>query len=271
MGLFGLPFPKPFQGGDKKPQATPSAAGSGSRPANANARGGSRTGPAATPAVARTKAQRDEEATINVIMNTRSRIQVFEKKEEYITQRISLETEKAKKFLEAKDRRRATMCLKQKKLLEAQVENLSGQRFNLEQQIMTLETASFNAGTIDVVADAQAELKNIHGGLTVEKVDDVMADMQEGMDQQQEISEALGQQVMGGALIDETDLEAELAGLETEMKQDKLGDAPSVPNARPLAPPATAPSAISSSQATSSAVTEEEAELAALEKEMAGL
>lgn len=131
---------------------------------------------------------------------------------------------------------------------------------------MTLETAAFNAGTIGVVADAQAELKNIHGDLTVEKVDDVMADMQEGMDQQQEISEALGQQVMGGALIDETDLEAELAGLETEMKQDKLTDAPAVPNARPLAPPAAA-----SSQTTSSAVTEEEAELAALEKEMAGL
>eukprot|EP00168_Porphyra_purpurea_P015262 TRINITY_DN462_c0_g1_i2.p2 TRINITY_DN462_c0_g1~~TRINITY_DN462_c0_g1_i2.p2 ORF type:complete len:254 (+),score=120.83 TRINITY_DN462_c0_g1_i2:552-1313(+) len=221
MGLFGLPFPKPFQGSDKKQQAAPSAAGSGSRPTNANARGGSRAGTGATPAVVRTKAQRDQEATINVIMNTRKRIQDLEKKEEYVTQRISLETDKAKKFLEAKDRRRATMCLKQKKLYEAQVENISGQRFNLEQQIMTLETASNNAGTIGVIAEAQAELKNIHGDLTVEKVDDVMADMQEGMDQQQEISEALGQQVMGGALIDETDLEAELAGLETEMKQDK--------------------------------------------------
>lgn len=261
MGLFGLPFP-----GKKQQPAAPASSGSGSRPANANARGGTRAGTAATPAVVRTKAQRDEEATVNVIMNTRNRIQLLEKKEEYITQKISTETDKAKKFLEAKDRRRATMCLKQKKLLEAQVENISGQRFNLEQQIMTLETAAFNAGTIGVVADAQAELKNIHGDLTVEKVDDVMADMQEGMDQQQEISEALGQQVMGGALIDETDLEAELAGLETEMKQDKLTDAPAVPNARPLAPPAAA-----SSQTTSSAVTEEEAELAALEKEMAGL
>lgn len=266
MGLFGLPFPKPFQGDKKQQPAAPAGSGSGSRPSNANARGGSRAGTAATPAVVRTKAQRDEEATVNVIMNTRNRIQLLEKKEEYITQKISTETDKAKKFLEAKDRRRATMCLKQKKLLEAQVENISGQRFNLEQQIMTLETAAFNAGTIGVVADAQAELKNIHGDLTVEKVDDVMADMQEGMDQQQEISEALGQQVMGGALIDETDLEAELAGLETEMKQDKLTDAPAVPNARPLAPLAAA-----SSQTTSSAVTEEEAELAALEKEMAGL
>lgn len=266
MGLFGLPFPKPFQGDKKQHPAAPASSGSGSRTTNANARGGSRAGTAATPAVVRTKAQRDEETTVNVIMNTRNRIQLLEKKEEYITQKISTETEKAKKFLEAKDRRRATMCLKQKKLLEAQVENISGQRFNLEQQIMTLETAAFNAGTIGVVADAQAELKNIHGDLTVEKVDDVMADMQEGMDQQQEISEALGQQVMGGALIDETDLEAELAGLETEMKQDKLTDAPSVPNARPLAPPAAA-----STQTTSSAVTEEEAELAALEKEMAGL
>lgn len=261
-----MPFPKPFQGDKKQQPAAPAGSGSGSRPSNANARGGSRAGTAATPAVVRTKAQRDEEATVNVIMNTRNRIQLLEKKEEYITQKISTETDKAKKFLEAKDRRRATMCLKQKKLLEAQVENISGQRFNLEQQIMTLETAAFNAGTIGVVADAQAELKNIHGDLTVEKVDDVMADMQEGMDQQQEISEALGQQVMGGALIDETDLEAELAGLETEMKQDKLTDAPAVPNARPLAPLAAA-----SSQTTSSAVTEEEAELAALEKEMAGL
>ncbi|GAB0492004.1 hypothetical protein MMPV_003262 [Pyropia vietnamensis] len=266
MGLFGLPFPKPFQGDKKQQPAAPAGSGSGSRTTNVNVRGGSRAGTAATPAVVRTQAQRDEETTMNVIMNTRNRIQLLEKKEEYITQKISMETEKAKKFLEAKDRRRATMCLKQKKLLEAQVENISGQRFNLEQQITTLETAAFNAGTIGVVADAQAELKNIHGDLTVEKVDDVMADMQEGMDQQQEISEALGQQVMGGALIDETDLEAELAGLETEMKQDKLTDAPAVPNARPLAPPAAA-----STQTTSSAVTEEEAELAALEKEMAGL
>lgn len=61
----------------------------------------------------------------------------------------------------------ATAALKSKKAKEQELERLQGTRFQLEMQINTLESASFNAETMAAMKKASTALKDIHGKLYV--------------------------------------------------------------------------------------------------------
>ena len=59
----------------------------------------------------------------------------------------------------------ATSALKSKKAKELDLERLQGTRFQLEMQINSLESASFNAETMAAMKKASTALKDIHGKL----------------------------------------------------------------------------------------------------------
>ena len=61
----------------------------------------------------------------------------------------------------------ATAALKRKKATEQELERLQGTRFQLEMQVNTLESASFNAETMAAMKTASDALKTIHGKLCV--------------------------------------------------------------------------------------------------------
>ena len=58
-------------------------------------------------------------------------------------------------------------ALKRKKANEQELEKLQGTRFQLEMQVNTLESASFNAETMAAMKTASDALKTIHGKLCV--------------------------------------------------------------------------------------------------------
>ena len=61
----------------------------------------------------------------------------------------------------------ATAALKRKKILETDRDRLNGTRFQLEQQVTTLESANLNAETMRAMKGASDALKSIHGNLYV--------------------------------------------------------------------------------------------------------
>lgn len=61
----------------------------------------------------------------------------------------------------------ATQALKRKKAYELDLDRLNGTRFQLENQVSTLESASFNAETMLAMKKAATALKDIHGNLYV--------------------------------------------------------------------------------------------------------
>lgn len=61
----------------------------------------------------------------------------------------------------------ATAALKRKKVTEQELERLQGTRFQLEMQVNTLESASFNAQTMAAMKKATTAMKDIHGTLYV--------------------------------------------------------------------------------------------------------
>merc|ERR1719238_1656274 len=113
-----------------------------------------------------------------------------------------------------KDKRGALMCLKRKKLYEKEIAKYQGARLTLEQQIITLESATVNVETFNAMRTGATAMEQIHGELSSEKVEEVM----------DEISDAISNPI-GGAMEDDDDLLAELDELdEDELADDIMGE-----------------------------------------------
>eukprot|EP01106_Pelomyxa_sp_JSP_P012725 TRINITY_DN3601_c0_g1_i1.p1 TRINITY_DN3601_c0_g1~~TRINITY_DN3601_c0_g1_i1.p1 ORF type:complete len:135 (+),score=46.40 TRINITY_DN3601_c0_g1_i1:73-477(+) len=131
----------------------------------------------------------------------------------------------------------------------------------IEQQVMALENATVTRDTMKAMKHGAASMKQIHKNMTVDDVDDVMDEIREQMDVANEISTAIGQPL--GDVIDETELEGELAELEQENIDEQLLKVDASPIKLPAVPAAAA------TAAPAAASKAEEDELAQLEKAMA--
>lgn len=98
----------------------------------------------------------------------------------------------------------------------------------VEREIGSIESANINKETLDAMKNASHAMKNIHGDLTVDKVDQTMEDLREQHAVGEEIAEALtqGAQTTG---IDEDELDEELAELQQEQLDERMLKTGSVP------------------------------------------
>jgi charged multivesicular body protein 4 len=113
-------------------------------------------------------------------------------------------------------------CLKSKKQLQAQYDKLSAQINNTETMVYSLENAVSDVETLKAQQLAASTMKDVYkatGG--IEKVDNMLDDIRDTMDRANELSDALSQQ-LGGNLVDEDEIEDELAALEEETLDKQL-------------------------------------------------
>jgi hypothetical protein len=68
----------------------------------------------------------------------------------------------------------AKAALRRKKQFDHALEQTRGQIMTLESEIYSIETANINKETLDAMKNASAAMKQIHGGLTIDKVDQTM-------------------------------------------------------------------------------------------------
>lgn len=98
----------------------------------------------------------------------------------------------------------------------------------VEREISSIETANINKETLDAMKNAQQAMKKIHGGLTIDKVDQTMEDLREQHAIGEEIAEALTQGNTGN-MVDEDELDDELAELQQEELDNKMLKTGTVP------------------------------------------
>jgi charged multivesicular body protein 4 len=162
--------------------------------------------------------------------------------------------------------------LKRKKLIEKDIQNIQGSMINLQSQVNTLESARVTAETFNAQRQGLQAIKGIHQQMDVDNVEEVMDEIQEGMEMNQEIQDAIGRPVGPLGDLDNDDLMAELDGMMDDedvdlgLTEEKKVDSPSVvvPNVPdgPVLP--TAPTG----EVRVKEQTEEEKELAELEAMM---
>lgn len=151
------------------------------------------------------------------IQKLRETEDMLTKKADFLEKRIEAELASAKKH-GTKNKRAALNALKRKKRLEKQQEQIDGTLTTIEFQREALENAQSNTEILKNMGMASKALKGALGNMDIDKVDDMMADIQESQDVSNEIADAIARPMGFQDDVDEDDLLAELE----EMEQEEL-------------------------------------------------
>jgi len=206
------------------------------------------------------------QTTREAIVNARQHLAVLDKKEENLQRKIDEELKKAKTNA-VNNKTAATAALRRKKLHEAELEKLYGQRMTLETQLNAIENAHLNAETMSTMKQGAQALRDIHGNLTIDKVDSTMDQIREQMELTEEISQAISNPLNIGIDLDDDELKDELAELEQEELNDRLMGADRAPVHTPAV--TTGPSTVSAGRSKPEEEDAEERELRELQAALA--
>jgi len=171
------------------------------------------------------------------IAKLRETLDMLEKREKFLEKKVEKEILIVRQNA-TKNRRLAIMALKRKKMYENQMEKIAGARMTIETQVMAIEGANVSFEAINTMRLGARTLQHLHQNMTVEDVEDTMADIQEQMDISKEIHDAIAQP-LGGELFDDDELEAELAQLGAESLNQQfldVGDPTATTTSLPSAP-----------------------------------
>ncbi|KAI8080462.1 Snf7 family [Thamnidium elegans] len=161
--------------------------------------------------------------TLNdAISNTDVRVDAVEVKVRKLDAELTRYRDQLKKMRDGPAKKtvqqKALRVLKQKKLYEAQRDNLQQQSFNMEQAQMTTENLRNVMATVDAMQTANKEMKKQYKNVNLDKIDLLQDEMEDLMEQANEVQETLGRSYNLPDDIDEDDLEAELDALGDELE-----------------------------------------------------
>ena len=126
------------------------------------------------------------------------------KREEHLQFKIDNEIKQAREFSKVNKKREALTCIKRKKMYEKQLEQLSGAKMTLETQRLALENININKETIEAQRTAtqamQAATRQMGG---VDAVEDTMDQVEEGLQDADEIGQAMARSVNTGIDADD--------------------------------------------------------------------
>ena len=127
----------------------------------------------------------------------------------------------AKTKLKAKDKRGAAMCMKKKKMYEAEISKMEGMNMMLEKQKMAMESNMNNANVFDAMQNASSTIDQMQKNSNIDQFDELREKHEEQMDQNSEVMDFFKDYAEEG--MDDADdmlneLEAEMA--EEDMNTD---------------------------------------------------
>ncbi|KZS97619.1 HSPC177 protein [Sistotremastrum niveocremeum HHB9708] len=115
---------------------------------------------------------------------------------------------------------RALRVLKQKKMYEAQIDQLTQQQFNMESTSLATDNLRNTMATVEAMKVANKEIKKQYGKIDIDKIEAMHFDMEDLLEQTNEIQETLGRSYNVPDELDEADLEAELEALQLEEEEE---------------------------------------------------
>lgn len=209
---------------------------------------------------------RRSDAPKKAILGLREQLEMLSKREKHLESQINDQDSLARKHVSG-NKTAAKAALRRKKQYEHSLEQTQGQIMTLEREIYNIETANINKETLEAMKNASKAMKEIHGGLTIDKVDQTMEELREQHAIVEEIGEAITQP-SGVQGIDEDELEGELEAMQEEELQNHLLSTGHVPISDKVGALPTAPQAVKG-KAPAQAEDDEEEELRKLQAEMA--
>eukprot|EP00041_Stephanoeca_diplocostata_P007033 m.97166 g.97166 ORF g.97166 m.97166 type:complete len:227 (-) comp16691_c0_seq1:366-1046(-) len=165
--------------------------------------------------------QPSENESLQALEKINGRIELLDKKLDYLEKQSREQQALAKKTGTKTPllKKKAMMYMKRYKSLQEQARHVEGQRDNLDAQRSALEMAQLNRGTVEVMGDVQ---KVINKSMDIDKTEDILDDVLEGMDKVNEVTELMSRPM--GPQQDADELEDELAEFLAEDMADDITD-----------------------------------------------
>lgn len=207
-----------------------------------------------------------KDAPKKAIIGLREQINMLTKKQNHLYTQIDDQDAQARKFISS-DKTKARNALKRKKLLDGEAMKITSQIEALENQLRSIESANLNLETMKAMKAGASAMKHIHGGITVDKVDQTMDEIREQAEISEEISEAISRSYPTDG-IDEDELEEELEALQQEEVDDKLLNSGTKTSAAPVSLPDAPNTSIREDKHVEDEEDEDEKALKALQAEM---
>jgi len=157
------------------------------------------------------------------IASLRTLISGLEPQIQQLIQRVSELDAKAREAVAKKQNAAAKVALRQKKMAETKLQSRTATLTQVEEVYAKIEQAADQVEIVRVMEASSTTLRSLNqktGG--VEKVQDVMENLRESMQDTQEISEAIGE--VGAGQIDEGEVDDELEALE-RAEREKVEEA----------------------------------------------
>ncbi|KAL2223272.1 Snf7-domain-containing protein [Thermoascus aurantiacus ATCC 26904] len=212
-------------------------------------------------------AQKRKDAPKNAILMLRGQLDMLQKREKHLENQMAEQDAIARKNITT-NKNAAKAALRRKKVHEKNLEQTQAQIIQLEQQIYSIEAANINQETLNAMKQAGQAMAQIHGNLTLEKVDETMDKLREQHQLSEEIAAAITNNPIGEQ-PDEDELEAELEGLEQEVMDERMLKTGTVPVADQINRLPAAANGEIKGKAKQTEEEDEEAELEKLRAEMA--
>ncbi|XP_075559216.1 vacuolar protein sorting 20 isoform X2 [Dermacentor variabilis] len=165
----------------------------------------------------------EQDKAILQLKQQRDKIKQYQKK---IFSTLENERQLARKLLHEGRKEKAMLLLKKKRFMEQMLEKTDGQLTNLERMVHDIEYAQIEIQVVEGLKVGNESLKKLHEVLSVEAIEKLIDETQEGIEKQKEIDDLLSGQLT--AQDDEAVL-AELEALVSEEEARAVLDLPSVP------------------------------------------
>ncbi|KAI8952565.1 vacuolar-sorting protein SNF7 [Xylaria longipes] len=164
----------------------------------------------------------------NAILGLRTQLEMLQKRERHLMNQMDEQDAIARKNVNS-NKNAAKAALRRKKTHEHSLDQTIAQIGTLEQQINAIESANINRETLAAMQRAGEAMQQIHGKLTVDKVDQTMDVLREQNILSEEIVQAITANNSIGEPLDEDELDEELEALQQEALDKKMLESGTVP------------------------------------------
>lgn len=172
--------------------------------------------------------------TLNqAISNVDTRIESIDVKLAKINAELSAYQQKIAKMRDGPGknalRQKALKVLQQRKMYDAQRDQLQQQSWNMEQAGMMQDNLKNTMTTVDAMKTTTKELRKQYGKVNIDKIEKLQDEMADLMDMGNDIQESISRSYDLPEDVDEAELDAELEALGEEVELEGIGESSGMP------------------------------------------
>jgi charged multivesicular body protein 5 len=127
-------------------------------------------------------------------------------------------------------KQKALKVLQQRKMYEAQRDQLQQQSWNMEQAGMMQDNLKNTMTTVDAMKTTTKELRKQYGKIDIDKIERMQDEMADLMEMGNDIQESISRSYDVPEDVDEAELDAELEALGEEVAMEGVGEGQGLPS-----------------------------------------